>query len=468
MPFLPDRWRIGVLGLVILILGSNAVPPMGPPPPADVENALWYLWSGYTPRIPTSRPAGFGEDPRSARMPQGFPYRDRVYLPLILRGAPPEFRALWITRFDWTRADGSWARPEALVTIAEQAAAARFNVLLFQVRGVGDAYYTPGDEPWAARLTGTVSRTLGMSPGFDPLRVLLDAAHARGLQVHAYINVYPTWTCGVGAPPDGLNPPHPFWTFSRTNGRSWSAWRVYDSSGTPMNLMTCGSYLWATPAWPGVRDHLRRVVEDLLRRYDLDGVHLDLIRYPGRGYSYDPFTPSFTNPEERAAWQREQVNAMVREIYVTVKGIRPQAWVTAAVWGVYQNRWGWPGFTSGYSDYYQDSKRWLREGWVDAIMPMIYPAGPSGNCPDTTPWTLDRFRTLVADFLADAAGRYVFPGIHGGYACFQDVRDRIEAARSLGARGMAIFAYGPLSQRDYWDELASQVYRTPVPVPPLP
>jgi len=462
------RWKTMAIGLAIWLAGSGAMPPSGPLAPADVENALWYAWSGYVPSGPSGEVrAGDPPRPAASASPPG-PYR--VYLPIVLQAPAPvsEFRALWITRFDWTRADGRPARPETLVTIAEQAAAAHFNVLLFQVRGVGDAYYTPGYEPWAARLTGTLTRTLGVSPGFDPLRVLLEAAHARGLQVHAYLNVYPTWLCGVGAPPDGLNPPHPFWTFSRTNGISWSAWRVYDAAGNPMNLMTCDTYLWATPAWPGVRAQVLRVVQDLMTRYDLDGVHLDLIRYPGRNYSYDPFTPSFSNAEARAEWQREQVNAMVREVYGAVKSIRPHAWVTAAVWGVYRNRWGWPGFTSGYSDYYQDSQRWLREGWVDAIMPMIYPAGPSANCPDTTVWTLDRFRTLVADFLAAASGRYVFPGIHGGYACFQDVRDRIEAARSLGARGMAIFAYGPVSLRGYWDEFAAQVYPGPAPVPPLP
>jgi len=209
--------RRALPGLLLLLLfaGSSPMRPGGIPP-ADVENALWYVWSRYTPAIPSHASPAF---PSIGGEAQAGTYQ--VYLPLGMRApsAAPEFRALWVTRFDWTRADGTWARPEMLVAIADQAAAARFNVLLFQVRGVGDAYYAPGYEPWAARLTGTVTRTLGISPGFDPLRVLLDAAHARGLQVHAYVNVYPTWLCGVGAPPDGLNPPHPFWTFSRTNGQ---------------------------------------------------------------------------------------------------------------------------------------------------------------------------------------------------------------------------------------------------------
>lgn len=452
---------------IAVLLGMVAV--LAPPTPPEPETeGDWYIRQGFDRHPPPPAepwPRLWPSTSPAAAAPAGSSF---VYLPLVARGAAPEFRALWITRFDWTRADGTWAQPSALVTIAEQAAAANFNVLLFQVRGVGDAYYTPGHEPWASRLTGTVSNTLGLSPGFDPLAVLIEAAHARGLQAHAYLNVYPIWPCRIGPPPDGTVPPHPFWTFSRENSISWSAWRAHDSSGNPMNLMTCSSYLWATPAWEGMRAHFRNVVTDLVTRYNLDGVHLDLVRYPGRDYSYDPFTPSFPDDEARAGWQREQVNLLVRETYQMVKAHRPNAWVTAAVWGVHQNRWGWPSFSQGYRDYYQDSRRWLREGWVDAMMPMLYPANPSSNCPDDTVWTLERFRVLVADFVADAGGRYVFPGIHGGYACFDDVIGRIRAGRELGAQGQAIFSHGAINRWGYWDDLVLQAYPAPAPLPSLP
>ncbi len=147
---------------------------------------------------------------------------------------------------------------------------------------------------------------------------------------------------------------------------------------------------------------------------------------------------------------------------------RPDLWVTAAVWGVYQNSWGWPSFSQGYSDYYQDSKRWLREGWVDAVIPMLYPANLSSDCPDSGVWTLERFHILVADFVADAGGRYVFPGIHGGYACFDDTINRIRASRALRAGGQAIFSHGTVNNRGYWDDLALQAYPAPAPLPLLP
>lgn len=452
----------GWLTVAVLACLVSLAPTFPPEPETGDE---WYVRHGFDRQPPPQAepwPRLLSPAPVTVT-PAGDSF---VYLPLVARDYRSEFRALWVTRYDWTRADGTWAQPSALEAIAEQAAAANFNVLLFQVRGIDDAYYTPGYEPWASRLTGTVTRTLGTDPGFDPLATLIGAAHARRLQVHAYLNVYPTWLCGVGAPPHPVTPTHPFWTFSRQNGVSWSAWRVYDSSGTPMNMMTCSSYLWATPAWEGMRSHFLGVVTDLVTRYELDGVHLDLVRYPGRNYSYDPFTPpTFPSDEARAEWQRGQVNRLVQETYQVVKTNRPNAWVTAAVWGVYQNQWG---FSQGYSDYYQDSKRWLRQGWVDGIMPMIYPANPSENCPDTTVWALERFRTLVADFVADAGSRYVFPGIHGGYACFDDVINRIQASRELGAKGHAIFSHGTVNSKGYWDELALQAYPSWVPVPPIP
>ncbi len=459
-------------------LAVAKAPTITPTPTRHVADDLvalmgseaWYVLNGFTAAPPAS-PATSGRRALA----------HRLYLPVVQSSSPaeattptptptptpppPEFRALWVTRYDWTQL-GAPARPEALVNVAERARSAGFNVLLFQVRGTADAYYTPGLEPWAARLTGTVTETLGTSPGFDPLQTLIDAAHARGLQVHAYVNVYPVWPCGYGAPPKETTPTHPFWSFSYAT--TWSAWRVHDSSGRPMNLQTCSAYLWATPAWSGVRQHVVNVVDDLVRRYDLDGVHLDLVRYPGPEFSYDPFTPPFASEEERAAWQREQVNQLVWGVADVVRARRPGAWVTAAVWGMYRNTWGWSGFTEGYTDYYQDAKRWLREGWVDAIMPMLYPPNP--GCPDTSVWTAERFRVLVEDFQREAAGagRYVFPGIHAGYPCFDDVRARVEAARDLGTRGYALFSFGTANAADAWDDIATQLHAEPRPVPPTP
>jgi uncharacterized lipoprotein YddW (UPF0748 family) len=366
-----------------------------------------------------------------------------------------EFRGVWVTRFDWT-AFGITPTTAAIDTIVSNVETAHFNAILFQVRGTADAYYAPGLEPWAARLTGHPTRTLGVDPGWDPLAYLIEQAHARDIQVHAYVNVFPTWLCGLGEPSSLATPRHLFWTLSYST--TWSAWRVWTTTG-PDNLVTCGEYLWATPALSLTRAHVAAVAADIVTRYDVDGIHLDLVRYPGSGYSHDPFTrqaytdaltlsPTLTFDAWRPDFQRAQISALVSQVYSAVTGIQPDAWVSAAVW---------PNYTSGYNSYYQDSKGWLAAGSVDANMPMLY---SSDIVDDLAAWT-----ARMQGFVADHYGRLVIPGIHADYADFDDIVARIDAARAAGAPGVAIFSYGALNLRGYFDDLGAGPFATPAQVP---
>lgn len=382
-----------------------------------------------------------------------------VHLPLLQRNypIPEEFRGLWVTRFDWTRF-GDTVTTSDLDTIVDHAASAHFNALLFQVRGTADAYYASSLEPWAARLTGSTTKTLGVDPGFDPLAYLITRAQQSGLQVHAYINILPTWLCGLGAPPDNTTPQQLFWTLSHSTS-TWSAWRVYSDPVTPQNLTTCADYLWATPALSLTRDHITAVAADIVNRYAVDGIHLDLIRYPGPNYSFDPYTlqafsaalqitPTLTITDWRPAFQRAQIDAIVQQIYSATTALKPELLVSAAVW---------PNYTSGYNSYYQDSKGWLASGISDANLPMLY---ASDIVNDLTAWT-----TRAQEFLNDSSGRYVFPGISTNYTDVTQLTDRIEAARSLGAKGVALFSYGALNTYDYWDELANGPFAITATVP---
>lgn len=395
-------------------------------------------------------------DPRPAR-----PISDTAiystYLPLIARDTSTmtEFRGLWVTRFDWT----FFGRPVTttdLDLIVDNAAAAHFNALLFQIRGTADAYYSSTLEPWAARLTGQTTKTLGVDPGWDPLAYLTARAHASGLQVHAYLNVYPTWLCQLGEPPH-TTPEHLFWTLSHST--TWNAWRVFDASGQAMLISSCTDYLWATPALSLTRNHVAAVAADIVRRYAVDGLHLDLIRYPGAGYSYDPYTlqaftaalqitPSLTITAWRPGFQRAQVDALVAQVHAAVISINPEVLVSAAVW---------PNYADGYAGYYQDSQGWLAGGLIDANLPMLY---ASDILHDLAAWT-DRAR----GFIEGAHGRWVMPGLSGAYDNFAELADRIAAARSLGAPGVAIFSYGALNARAYWDDLANGPFAVPAVVP---
>lgn len=372
-----------------------------------------------------------------------------------------EFRGLWVTRFEWT----SWTNPGNqgdIDAIVSRAASANFNALLFQVRGTGDAFYTPGLEPWSARLNS--NNALGQNPGWDPLAYMVSQAHAAGLQVHAYLNVYPAWY-GETAPISTTNPTHPFWTWSWASS-GWADWRHWDRDHQPMNLNP--SYLFASPGASIVADHIVNVAQDIVSRYDLDGLHLDYIRYAGPQYSCDPFSEQafedecFSQPAWDG-WQRDQISALIQRIY---QSLPSEVMLSAAVWPIYQNHWGWPGAKESYDYYYQDSQGWLQSQIIDAVMPMIYPS--SYQCPDNSFWTREVWNTLVDDFQAHSNGRYIVAGIGGGYCTFDEIETRIQAGRARGIIGHAIFSYSGLEQWQYWDDLADGPYAEPAQVPSLP
>jgi uncharacterized lipoprotein YddW (UPF0748 family) len=467
MPRSHSRYRLlaalvgapALLAALLAILGPAAAAALPPQDPLAFGgqvglNQAWYLANGYAepgatlqPIEPAQIKAAHAASPAPASIDLDHLY----YFPLVFKDAGPlEARALWITRWDYSS-------PADVQTLAANAAAAGFNMLLFQIRGTADAYYTPGLEPWAARLAGT----LGQSPGWDPLQTAVEAAHAQGLELHAYVNVYTTWA-GETAPPAGTAPQHLYWTLSDSYSEDWQAWTV---SG-PMGLNA--RYLWATPALSDLVEHVVAVASDLVNRYEIDGLHLDLLRYPGPAYSYDPFSAaaySATLETEPglgyADWQRRQVTLLVGRVYSDVLALRPGLRLSAAVWPVYQDKWGW-GYSEGFSDYYQDSQGWMTNGEIDAIMPMLYPVDVVAS-PDV--FTTDQFSVLLSDFLASGGGRHVIPGISAQYASFDRIVQRIEIARSLGTAGHAIFSARLIEQNGYWDDFAAGPYATAAQVP---
>jgi uncharacterized lipoprotein YddW (UPF0748 family) len=225
-----------------------------------------------------------------------------------------------------------------------------------------------------------------------------------------------------------------------------------------------GGYLWASPAAAIVRSHIVLVATDLATRYDIDGLHLDNVRYSGSNYSSDPSTlQAFTNALSIsptltfAAWQpdfqRAQVSNLVAQIYSATTAIKPDLWVSAAVW---------PFYSSGYNSYFQDSKGWLAAGSVDANMPMLY-AGSLVT--DVAAWT-----ATAQDFVNAAHDRYVIPGIgvlDSNDACvsFDQLQARIDAARAMGAPGVVFFSYSSLVSCGYLNSLASGPFATPASVP---
>jgi uncharacterized lipoprotein YddW (UPF0748 family) len=375
----------------------------------------------------------------------------RAYLPLVSKEYPPvEVRALWVSRFDWTTYNQP-AQPAKIDEIVQNAAAANFNVIFFQVRGSADAYYAPGLEPWAQRVSGKQVGT-APDPWWDPLEYFVNAAHAHDIQLHAYFNVYPVWDSCTTAPPI-TTPTHFYYllqseygtTDGKLNGLQWDTGdHIY-----------CNPYLLASPASIFADTHFLEVARYLVTEYAIDGIHLDNVRYGYSNTSCDPVSeyrygaPCFSSPDDYAAWQRVQVNGTVAKFYDQIVPLKAGLWLSAAVW---------PDYLTGFHSYYQDSKAWVKGGYIDSILPMIY----SGTQAD--------WQTRVTDFQNDRGGRFIIPGISASYSDFGEIRDRINIGRAIGTAGHAIFSYGGLNSHGYWDDFVAPggPHEKPALVPTLP
>jgi uncharacterized lipoprotein YddW (UPF0748 family) len=342
-----------------------------------------------------------------------------------------EARGVWVTRWNYSS-------PGDVAAIMSSIASGGFNQVYFQVRGTADAYYASSLEPWSAGLGG-----LGEDPGWDPLLEAVGEAHARGLEIHAWLNTFPLWS-GTSPPPSS-SPEHIY--------NAHPEWICADTSGTPMPLGD--GYVFGSPGNPDLQDHVAAVAADIARHYAVDGIHLDYIRYPGIGYCFDAVSESryadavAAEPSlSREDWQRDQVAATVRKVNEAVKAERAGAVLSAAVWFICRNVWGWSSVSQGCVEFYQDPRAWAAAGTIDAVIPMIYfdIQEPYGTRLD--------FRAMLDDHVAGMSGVPVHAGIDGDETDFADIAAEIAYTRSSGAAGYVVFAYTSIVDHDAFDDFA--------------
>jgi len=310
--------------------------------------------------------------------------------------------------------------------------------------------------------------------------VAVDLAHAAGLELHAWINVYPVWVTSTGgeAPPEDVTPRHLFWKLSDVYGLL--DWRQWDEEG-PIHLDDNRfPYVYASPAVTLTTTHVISVCQDIVTNYAVDGLHLDHIRYAGPHFSHDPISEAAfaeaqsSDPELTwGDWQRTQVTNLVGQIYEQVIVPRQGVMLTAATWPIYRDYWGWI-INDGYDGYYQDSQGWMQERVIDGIVPMLY-ANLLSLAGEEQEDYLFRLNTLVRDFVAADNGRFVLAGIYAGtspsmahYNDFSDIAQSISTARKAGAAGQAIFSYSLINERDYWDDFRSGPYAWRSDIPAMP
>jgi len=364
----------------------------------------------------------------------------------VLPAHQVEVRALWVTRWQFTT-------PGDVIEILDEARDAGMNVVFLQVRGRFDACYRSSLEPWAKELTGT----LGQDPGWDPLRLALDEGHARGLQVHAWINVFSLWSGSTAPASAGL--PHPL--------NAHPEWLMVDQAGAPMPLGS-GEYVWASPGLAAVRDWNVAVVQDLVTSYpDLDGVHLDRIRYPGPDYSYDAeslqglaaaqaLDPSFGFDDYR----RQRVDEQVAAIRNMLSAVAPDALLSAAVAANYQNPFAWGSVSVGCTGHFQDSRAWLDAGTIDWVCPMAY-------WPLTDPYgARTDFAALTDDWLLGRPwADQIVMGLSADYGAFQEIDDEIAWVRARAGRGVALYDRAALLAQGHYPALATGPVADPALIP---
>lgn len=274
--------------------------------------------------------------------------RAQSYAPVNER--PPalarEFRGAWIAciyNLDWPSSPGlSAAGQQAEMRgILDKLAALKMNAVIFQVRPQCDAVYASSLEPWSSSLTGT----MGRSPGYDPLAYCIQQAHARGIEVHAWFN--------------------PFRALSN-NSQQIAGNHVCLSS--PAITKKFGTMTWCDPASPDTRSRALNVILDVVRRYDIDGVHLDDYFYP-----YPSGNLRFADGKSPAE-RRGYVDGFVSNLYSSVKRQKPWVRVGISPFGIW--RPGVPaGIEAGIDSYEQlagDSRKWLKNGWLDYLAPQLY------------------------------------------------------------------------------------------------
>jgi uncharacterized lipoprotein YddW (UPF0748 family) len=296
--------------------------------------------------------------------------RPADYKPTSL--APPsptrEFRGAWVAsvgNIDWPSRNDlavSEQRTE-LLAILDRAVQLRLNAIILQVRPACDALYASPLEPWSEYLTGTMGKA--PEPFYDPLAFAIDAAHRRGLELHAWFNPY--------------RARHP-------NAKSPISIQ-HVSKTRPQLVRSYGSYLWLDPGEKAVQDYSLSVVMDVVNRYDVDGIHFDDYFYPyperlpggkDRDFpdevSWNKFRAS--NPQRavsREDWRRENVNAFVRRVHESLKAGKPWVKFGISPFGIW--RPGHPAQIRGldaYDKLYADARLWLVNGWVDYLAPQLY------------------------------------------------------------------------------------------------
>lgn len=361
---------------------------------------------------------------------------------------PREVRAVWLTTLmglDWpqhaaTTPEQSRKQQRELCQLIEQLHAVGINTVLFQARLRGTTAYPSELEPWDGVFTGTPGR----APLFDPLALAVAECHKRGMECHAWVVSFPICKAAV----------------------AMKLGRRALPQKHPELCVRAADQWYMDPGVPETAPYLARLCGEIVRRYGVDGIHLDYIRYPEKGI---PFTDNrsyqrYGKGQPKAEWRRANVNRCVQAIHDTVRAIRPWVKLSCSPVGKYADlsRYSSMGWNARDA-VFQDAQYWLKQGWMDCLFPMMYFDG-------------NHYYPFLADWNENTSGRMVVPGL-GIYFLnpgeknwpLLTVRRQMNVARHIGLHGQAFFRARFLvnNEKNLCHWLRNSFYATPALVPPM-
>lgn len=270
-----------------------------------------------------------------------------------------EMRAAWIStvfNMDWPRTKNNVSKQkQEYIEILDKLKDIGINTVVFQVRPMADALYKSNINPWSSVLTGTQ----GKDPGYDPLAFAIEEAHKRGMEFHAWFNPYRVTSSSIDINTLASNHParlNPDWLLKYKNSS-------YDA-------------LMYNPGLPEVKKHIVDTVAEVVRNYNVDGIHFDDYFYRD-GMNDDDTYKKYGNGLNKGDWRRENINVLLREVKSVIKSIKPNVKFGVSPSGIWRNKSSdsTGSDTRGFEHYsknYADSRTWIREGLVDYIVPQIY------------------------------------------------------------------------------------------------
>ena len=277
---------------------------------------------------------------------------------------PREMRGVWVAtvaNIDWPSRPAlpDSAQQREAIAILDHLRALNMNAVVLQVRPHADALYASDLEPWSYYLSGEQ----GKAPSYDPLEFWIDEAHRRGIELHAWFNPY---RAGHPAMRGAIS--------EKSVIRAHPEW---------VHALADTGYFWLDPALREVQDHSYAVVLDVVKRYDVDGVHFDDYFYPyreynrGRDFPDDAAWLAYQRSGgilKRDDWRRDAVNRFIQRVYKGIKKTKPWVKFGISPFGVYRPGYP-PGMGGGFDQYailYADARLWLNKGWIDYYTPQIY------------------------------------------------------------------------------------------------